>query len=248
MNGQRNNPYRVQFSFGSGPTTPTIKQLLIAMVAIFFVQTIFREVFNIPLEAWFGVVPYLVTHNFFLWQPFTYIFLHGGLGHIALNLLVLWMFGCELERVWGKQYFLKYFFMCGVGAGLCCALITPSSPIPTIGASGAIYGILLAYGVLYPTRQLFIFPFPVPIQGKYFVLIIGLLAFYSTIVSSGSGSGVSHIAHLSGLLIGYVYLRGWGHIRKIHRLYLERKLKNLKKKFHVVDPKNNDQDKPPFIH
>ena len=247
MRDDRYRPYRVQFTLGGGGPTPnTIKQLLILMVGIFFAQTILREVFHISTESYLGVVPYRVTHNFFLWQPFTYIFLHGGLFHLAFNLFALWMFGCELERVWGRRYFLKYFFLCGIGAGICISVVSPYSPIPTIGASGAIYGILLAYGLLYPTRQLFLFPFPIPIQAKYFVMIIGLLAFYSSLTSPGSG--VSHLAHLSGLLVGYIYLRGWGHFRKLHQQYLKLKLKRLKKKFHVVEPKDKDQDKPPYIH
>jgi membrane associated rhomboid family serine protease len=236
-------PQRVQFSFG-GPTTPTVKILLIAAVAMFFLQAITQRLLGFALEPLLGLVPYLVTHRFFVWQPFTYLFLHGGVFHLAFNLLVLWMFGCELERVWGRRFFLKYFFVCGVGAGIFVALLTPTSPIPTIGASGALYGVLLAYGLLFPNRQILLW-FVVPIRAKHFVLFIGAVAFYSTLTLPGSG--ISHLAHLSGLLVGYVYLRGWGHIRRLHKRYLEWKLKRLKKKFRVIDG-GDDQDKPPYLH
>ncbi len=234
---------RVQFSFG-GPMTPSVKILLISMTAVFFLQAVTHRLFGFYLEPWLGLVPYFVTHSLFLWQPFTYLFLHGGIFHLGFNLLVLWMFGCELERVWGSRFFLKYFFLCGTGAGIFVALLTSSSIVPTIGASGALYGLLLAYGLLFPNRQILIW-FVLPIRAKYFVLIIGLVAFYSTLTLPGSG--VSHLAHLSGLLIGYLYLRGWGHFRGLHRRYLEWKLKRLKKKFRIIDG-GNDKDKPPYIH
>lgn len=236
-------PQRVQFSFG-GPMTPAVKILLIATGATFFVQAILQRFYGLGLETLLGLVPYLVIHRLFLWQPFTYLFLHGGLFHLLFNLLVLWMFGCELERVWGKRFFLKYYFVCGTGAGLFVALMTSSSVIPTIGASGALYGVLLAYGLLFPNRQILLW-FVLPIRAKHFVLFIGAVAFYSTLTLPGSG--ISHLAHLSGLLIGYVYLRGWRHVRRLHRLYLEWRLKRLKKKFHVIDG-GNDTDKPPYIH
>ncbi len=236
-------PQRVQFSFG-GPMTPSVKIILIAAVAGFFLQAITQRFFGFYLEPWLGLVPYLVTHRFFLWQPLTYLFLHAGVFHLAFNLLVLWMFGCELERVWGSRFFLKYFFVCGIGAGVFVALLTSSSLVPTIGASGALYGVLLAYGLLFPDRKILLW-FVLPIRAKHFVLFIGAVAFYSTLTLPGSG--ISHLAHLSGLVIGYLYLRGWGHFRRLHRRYLEWKLKRLKKRFHVIDGGNN-QDEPPYIH
>jgi membrane associated rhomboid family serine protease len=236
-------PHRVQLSFG-GPTTPTVKVLLIAAAATFFLQAITQRFLGFYLEPLLGLVPYLVTHRFFLWQPFTYLFLHGGVFHLLFNLLVLWMFGCELERVWGQRFFLKYFFVCGVGAGIVVALLSSSSLVPTIGASGALYGVLLAYGLLFPNRQIFLW-FVLPIRAKHFVLFIGAIAFYSTLTLPGSG--ISHLAHLSGLLIGYLYLRGWGHVRRLQKHYLEWKLKRLKKRFRVIDG-GDDQDKPPYVH
>ena len=154
------------------------------------------------------------------------------------------MFGCELERIWGQRFFLNYFFLCGIGAGIVVALLSSSSLVPTIGASGALYGVLLAYGLLFPNRQILLW-FVLPIRAKHFVLFIGAIAFYSTLTLPGSG--ISHLAHLSGLLIGYLYLRGWGHVRRLHKRYLEWKLKRLKKRFRVIDG-GDDQDKPPYVH
>lgn len=237
------SPRQVRISFG-GPTTPCVKALLIGSAAAFFLQVVTQRLFGFALEPWFGLVPALVTQRFFLWQPVTYLFLHDGVLHLAFNLLVLWMFGCELERVWGGRFFVKYFFVCGAGAGIFVALLTSSSIVPTIGASGALYGVLLAYGLLFPDRRILLW-FVLPIRARHFVLFIGAIAFYSTLTLPGSG--VSHLAHLSGLVIGYVYLRGWGHFRRLHRRYLEWKLRRLKKKFRVIDG-GNDPDRPPYVH
>lgn len=249
MRTVRPPPTRMTFSFG-GPLTPAVKLLLILTTAVFFLQTILQRLMGIHLEPMFGVVPYFVQHRLWLWQPLTYLFLHAGLLHLGFNLLVLWMFGCELERVWGRRYFLRYYLLCGVGAGVCIALLSPAPPTPpyppvsTVGASGALYGILLAYGLLFPDRRI-LFWFVLPIRAKHFVLLIGALAFYATLTQPGSG--ISHLAHLSGLLIGYVLLRGWAHYGQVRRWQLERRLKRLKKKFRVIDG-NRDDDTPPYVN
>jgi membrane associated rhomboid family serine protease len=201
------------------------------------------------VESWLGVVPYYVRHRFFLWQPLTYLFLHGGLLHLGINLITLWMFGPDLERIWGRRVFFKYYLLCGVGAGLCIALLTPSPPVPpyppvaTIGASGALYGVLLAYGLLFPDRQI-LFWFILPMKAKHFVLIIGVLAFYATLTQPGSG--ISHLGHLSGLVIGYVFLRGGGLRCRIRRAYLQWKLKRLQKKYRVIQG-SRDSKGPPYL-
>jgi membrane associated rhomboid family serine protease len=114
------------------------------------------------------------------------------------------MFGCELERLWGSRFFLKYFFITGIGAGICTVCFTPSLLIPTIGASGAVFGILLAYALYYP-NQIVYFNFLFPIKVKYLVLIYGLLTFYFSL--SGTGGNIAHIAHLGGMGFGFIYLR-----------------------------------------
>jgi len=244
MNGGRPTYRGVQFSLG-GPLSPGVKLLLIATAVGFLLQELSDRLLGIRLERWLGVVPFLVKHRLALWQPLTYLFLHGGLLHLGLNLLVLWMFGCELERAWGRRFFLKYYFLCGVGAGFFIALVTPSSsPIPTIGASGALYGILLAYGILFPERPILLW-FVLPVKAKHFVLIIGALAFYATLTQPGSDVG--NLAHLSGLLIGAVYLRGWDSFAKMRRRFLEARLRRLKRKYKVIDG-GRDKNEPPYLH
>jgi len=163
----------------------------------------------------FGLTPQAVFEQFHFWQPVTYLFLHGGLFHIVFNMLALWMFGVELERLWGSKAFIKYYFVTGIGAAV-TVLFVSLLPIAsadqmyysvTIGASGAVYGVLLAFGLCYPDRPIYMyFLFPVP--AKYFVMIIGAIIFFSSI--NDTNSGVSHEAHLGGLIAGYLYLRGGG--------------------------------------
>ncbi len=189
-----------------GSVPPVVKTLLIANVVIYTFQVLAEALAHTRLDQIFGLVPYDVTHHFFLWQLGTYLFLHGGILHLALNMIALWMFGGELEETWGSERFTLFYFVTGVGAGLCSVLASWNSYIPIIGASGAIYGLLAAYGILFPDRTLLLY-FIVPIKAKWFVLILGLITFWSSL--SASGSGVAHVAHLGGMLFGYLYLRGW---------------------------------------
>ena len=160
------------------------------------------------------MIPLLVVRKLWLWQLGTYMFLHGGLFHILFNMLALWMFGTELERVWGTRYFLKFYFVTGIGAGVLTVLFSllPFGRVARqlygsdiIGASGAIYGLLLAYALYFPDRpDLHVsasFRFP----AKYFVLIMGAIAFYASV--SGAGGGVANATHLGGLLVAYLYLK-----------------------------------------
>jgi membrane associated rhomboid family serine protease len=208
--------YQYRFSFGHG-LTPIIKKLMIIMGAVFLLQTVLSSTINLYL----GLVPILVWKKFFLWQLATYIFLHGGIGHILFNLLALWMFGGELESYWGSKKFLFYFFFCGIGAGLCTVVFSPYQFIPVIGASGAIYGILLAFGWLFPDRLIYLY-FLFPIRAKYFVIIFGLLEFlyFST---GGTGGGVAHLTHLGGLVFGLFYMAYPTIRQKIRREYYKRK-------------------------
>lgn len=207
--------HQYRFSFGYG-MPPVIKNLMIIMGIVFLLQMFVSR----WVDLYFGLVPVLVWKKYFLWQLVTYIFLHGGFSHILFNLLALWMFGGELENYWGAKRFLFYFFFCGVGAGICTVVLSPSQFVPTIGASGAIYGLLLAFGWLFPNRLIYIY-FLVPIPAKYFVIIFGLIEFFSSM--SGSGGGVAHLTHLGGLLFGLFYM-GYPAIRqKIRREYYKRK-------------------------
>ena len=209
--------YRYRFSFGYG-LTPVIKNLMIIMGMVFLLQMFVSRWFDI----YFGLVPFLVWKKYFLWQLFTYIFLHGGFSHILFNLLALWMFGGELENYWGSKKFLRYFLLCGIGAGICTVLFTPDiyQHIPVIGASGAIYGILLAFAWLFPNRPIFIY-FLFPIPAKYFVIIFGLIEFFASM--EGPGGGVAHLTHLGGLFFGLFYMAYPAIRQKIRRQYYKRK-------------------------
>jgi membrane associated rhomboid family serine protease len=216
-------------SFG-GPLTRGVKGLIIANVAAFVLRFLVQNVAGVPFDAMFGLVPGLVTTRFFLWQFATYLFVHAGPLHILFNMLVLWMFGCDLERLWGTRKFLQYFFLSGVGAGLCSYLVGPLSSIPTVGASGAIYGLLLAFGLLFSDRTIYLY-FLFPIKAKYFVMIMGALEFYAAIATSGSG--ISHTAHLGGMLFGYIYLRHGRWSPAWQEAWSRWKLQQARRKFKV---------------
>jgi len=217
-----------------------VKWLLISNIAIFLIDFFASRFSGLhdPLIVVFGLTPAAVVKEFAIWQLVTYMFLHGGIGHILWNMLALWWFGAELEGVWGMRRFLQFYFFCGVGAGICAVLLNYILPwgnpsVPTIGCSGAIFGILMAYAILYPTRTI-LFAFLVPIQVKYFVMIIGTIAF---LMSFEVNSGVSNFAHLGGLLFGYLFLRmpnmQFDLAGPLQRQYSDWKLRRAKKKFQV---------------
>jgi len=225
--------------FGGGGMTPAVKTLLIINVAVFLLQAV--------LDDWivllFGLVPYLVWRFFYVWQLFTYQFLHGGLLHLLFNMLALWMFGCDLERRWGSGFFLKYYFISVIGGAILNTLFVPWQTAPSIGASAGVYGILLAFGLIYP-NQIVYFYFFFPIKMKHFVWIIGAIALYSSITSSQGG--IAHLAHLGGMLFGYLYLRRFNPWDRF-KLYLDqRRLRRLKRRFQVIQGKKDDDTKPTF--
>ena len=228
------SPY---LSFGS-PLTPVVKRLLIAAGAVFLLQAVAGH----QISLIFGLVPPLIWQKFFLWQLGTYMFLHGDLFHLLFNLLALWMFGCELERYWGSRMFIKYFLITGVGAAICTVLTTPNLPVPTIGMSGAIYGILLAYGWYFPNRLIYIY-FLFPVKAKYFVMIFGAIELYASL--SGTGGGIAHITHLGGMIFGLVYLNCPGIWRYTYNIYFNWKKRKLKKRYKVI---NGGKNKNETIH
>ena len=190
-----------QFSYKPALFTDAIKILVSVNFGIFLLQTVARtEGLFFPL---FGLVPKLVWSEFMIWQPFTYLFFHGGIWHLLINMFVLWMFGSELERLWGKEHFLKFYFVTGVGAGLVTMIFGLNSMTPIVGASGAVYGVLLAYGLTYPNRTVYLYGI-IPIKSLWFVIGIGVIAFMS---SFDNVSQISHLTHLSGMMIGYLMLK-----------------------------------------
>jgi membrane associated rhomboid family serine protease len=217
--------------FFGGPATRTVKSLIIINLAVFISQLAFRLLFDCRLiEEAFGLSPLSVTYNHTLWQFVTYMFLHGGIGHLFFNMLTLFMFGNELVRYWGPRRFLVYYFVTGIGAGVCSWIVAAYSPAIVIGASGAIYGLLLAYGLTYPNRIVYL-NFLFPIKVKWLAIIMGVVAFLSSIMESDSG--VANIAHLGGMIVGYLFLKGrdW---RDRYRVYGEqRRREQLKRQFEV---------------
>lgn len=214
---------------------PTItKNLLIVNVVVFLATYLFRNM-GVDLNNVLGL-HFFLAPDFHIYQLFTYMFAHGGFSHIFFNMFALWMFGCIVERTWGPKKFLTYYIVCGVGAGLFQELaqfaqfyFIASEHIPhftlaqtmkvantyaaflnpwtTVGASGAVYGILLAFGMLYPEERIFIFPLPVPIKAKWFVM--GYAAIELFMAYSSTGDGVAHLAHLGGMVFGFFLIRYW---------------------------------------
>ncbi|KPK75120.1 MAG: hypothetical protein AMJ89_04770 [candidate division Zixibacteria bacterium SM23_73] len=190
------------FSFGPGGITKAVKYLLLANVGIFFLELLWGA----ELIYLFGLTPALVKKGF-IWQIFTYMFLHGGVFHILFNMFMLWMFGCDIERSWGTKEFLRYYFITGVGAGLFTFFLSFNSHIPTIGASGAIFGILVAFAMMFPDRPIYLY-FLFPIKAKYLVLFFAAIEFLASFRHTSDGIG--HFAHLGGMVIGYIYIkRDW---------------------------------------
>lgn len=239
----RNTAYS-SFSFGPGPLSQAIKALVAANVVLFLAALAIPE-----LIGAFGLRPSAVLFQGRVWQPVTYMFLHGSVGHILFNMLALWMFGTELERTWGTRAFLRYYFVVGIAAAISTILVSATLPFAartfyttTIGASGAIYGLLLAYGLLFPNRPIMLY-FIFPIPAKYFVMILGAVALLMSVNDSG---GIAHITHLGGLVAGYVLLRG-RHLspaNEVRYRYLRWKMDRARKKFGVyAGGRKDDWDK-----
>jgi len=194
-----------RFEIGAGMTS-AVKYLIIANFGCFLLQN-----FSGASLAWAELVPYQVVHQFAIWQLVTYMFLHGGPWHIIINMLMLWMIGCEVERYWGARQFLVYYFICGIGAGICQTVVQTlffNPHVSVIGASGAIYGLLMAFGILFSDRMitlLILFILPVHIMAKYLVMIMALISLL--VGTFGDDNGVAHFAHLGGMLVGFVYLK-----------------------------------------
>jgi membrane associated rhomboid family serine protease len=219
---------------------------------MFLIQDVSRLIYgaegwNFWLE-WFGLVPAYVTHYGFVWQLATYLFLHATILHIFFNLLYLVMFGADLEHMWGARKFITYFFICGVGAGLTDLIVRSAfhwdAASPTIGASGAIYGVLLACAVVMPNREVYLFPLPVTISMRWLVIILGGVEFFSTL--GVTGDNVSHICHLGGMLVGYLFLRRGSFLYTVRNQVSDYQRRRLRKKFdvYVSDHKKDPPSRP----
>src|SRR5215471_15370910 len=206
-----------QFSFGPGGLSTAIKVLLAINIVAFIVGDYLYR----PLQVQLGLYPLATVTRLQLWRPVTYLFLHADILHILFNMLALWMFGTELERIWGTRFFLKFYFIVGVGAAVLTIAVSriPFGPLQQlwfsniIGASGAIYGLLLAYALYFPNRTIYYFIFPLRV--RTYVIITGAIAFYASL--SANGGGVASATHLGGLLVAYIYLTS---LRKGPRIQL----------------------------
>jgi len=214
--------------------TDAIK-LIISINFLIFILQYFSGIED-KLFPIFGIVPSKTFGELMLWQPFTYLFFHGGIWHVLINMFVLWMFGSELEKYWGKREFLRFFFVTGVGSGLVTVLFSLSSSTPVVGASGAIYGVLLAYGLMFPNRLVYLY-FLIPIKVKYLVILIGTIAFFSSL--NPGYSNISHLTHLSGMIIGFVYFRSNLNWNTINHFVIHRK-NEIKR--HYKDKKNEKRE------
>jgi len=230
-------------------TPPVIKQIMIANALVFLAQQVAPET-----TLYGSIIPMAFWQFGYLWQPFSYMWLHADFWHIAMNMFMLWMFGSQLALAWGPKRFLRFYLICGVGAGLIIAsypyLMMSIHPggltTPNLGASGAIYGVLLGYSLTWPDRTIMlIFP---PVAFRAIWLIPGL--FVMSMLSQG-GQNISHIGHLGGVIVGWIYLRRQGHANAVFTLgQLKSRWKRhqMRKKLRAVryqefEAKRRDKDK-----
>ena len=228
------------------PKTPRTIKILIYINVAFYLSDLILSVAGFKISTLLGLVPYLALQKYYIWQFATYMFMHGSIFHLLFNMLMLWMLGIELYAVWGKNFFLKYYFICGLGAGLCVVFLSFLNPssfmIPTVGASGAIFGLLLAYGIIFKNKILYVLGI-IPVRASRLVVIMGAIELVS--LFSQQNSSISYLAHLGGLITGFLYLR----IKTWQRKWVAKKYQSSKPKYSKQDniinvdfdrDKNND--------
>jgi membrane associated rhomboid family serine protease len=249
--------YRTSASLLFPSFPPGVKWLISANVAIYILQLLFVDstLAGKPILLWFNLMPSDVLRRGEIWQLVTYMFLHASIGHILFNMLTLWMFGAAVEQTWGTRRFLQFYFICGIGAGICVVVanLIFGTDQRTIGASGAIYGVLLAFGMLFPDTEILLM-FLFPIKAKFAVMIFGAIAFLGSLQGGGT---VSNVAHLGGMLVGYLYIRQQFSSRRRSRVaspsfsatgwWRDYKMQRAKKKFQVY-MKKQGQDKGPWVN
>lgn len=246
MSYYRQGPFRPSGSgvqFGVPGLTPIVKILMIVCAAVWLAQLLLLKWVN--LGVYLGLVPALVVRGW-VWQPATYMFLHAPLDifHLLFNMLMLWMFGGELERHWGSRSFLRYYLVCGIGAGLLAVpynYLVGEPTIPTIGASGAVFGLMMAYGMVFSERTV-LFMLLFPMKARTMAIILFAVTFFYLVTSRGGG--VSHIAHLGGALVGLLYLK---RVWRVGALVREIRWKIQRRRFKVMPPRGGD-DPDRWIH
>lgn len=216
MNHYGNEPYRAPSAL-----PPVVLWLLVANGVVFLLQNSFDG----WLTQYFALWPMFTDEvhrfpwgmarvgDFQVWQLLTYGFLHGGFMHLFFNLFALWMFGSQVENLWGQRRFLVYYLACVIGAGLVQLAVTSigyqhgMDPVPTVGASGGVFGILLAFGMMFPNRIIVLLIPPIPMKAKYFVLIYGAIELWAGFADTASG--IAHFAHVGGMLFGFLLIQYW---------------------------------------
>ncbi|MCR4764695.1 MAG: rhomboid family intramembrane serine protease [Bacteroidaceae bacterium] len=222
---------------------PTItKNLLIINVLMYLATVVLQMRFGIELSDYLGL-HFFMASDFKVWQLFTYMFMHGSFMHVFFNMFAVWMFGRILEQMWGKERFLFFYLVCGIGAGLVQELVqfveyemtlsqyqmvdmgyTKLSMddylnlLTTVGASGSVYGILLGFGMTFPEERIFIFPLPIPIKAKYFVVIYAIV---ELLEGFAQFDNIAHFAHLGGMIFGYLLIRYWRNRRNSNGYYYQ---------------------------
>lgn len=222
-----------------GRLTPAVMYVIIANAAVLFLA-VFAPNLVVGLLS---LIPSKVFPGLQFWRPVTYMFVHVEFSHIFFNMLTLYFFGPPLEQIWGMKKFLFYYFLTGVGTGIVCVpfyIMAGAPDVPVIGASGAIFGLLAAFALIYPDARIF-FMFLVPVKAKYLVLFFVLIEFAATASTLG-GSPVAHIAHVSGALIGYIYLRRFMDLKA---LWLRLKHRKRQKPYRVI---KNGGERGPWLH
>jgi membrane associated rhomboid family serine protease len=231
-------------SYVYGYLPPGVKWLLISNSAIFVIYWIGGQALQSHVNTLFALIPAAVVDYYYIWQPFTYLFLHASIGHIVLNMLALYFFGSPLELDWGTRRFLKFYFYCGIAAGVCvllAGLLAGGRDLltPTLGASGAILGLLVAFGVLHP-NEIILLMFMIPMKAKHLVMLYAAIEFLQL---WGGNPGVSTMAHLGGMAFAFLYLKVKipnvsGQMPDWRGRYRQWKMQRAKKKFQVYMKKH----------
>lgn len=250
MSYYRQGPHR---SWGGGglrigtpELTPMVRAIIIACTAVWVLQFALYLA-DFAIEPWLGLVPFAVFHGF-VWQPLTYMFLHQASDpfHLLFNMLMLWMFGGELERFWGSRRFLRFYLICGLGAGLITVLfnglvLPRAARLATVGASGAIYGLFVAYGVIFAER-IVLFMMLFPMRARTMAWVMMAVTFCSTLAQPLGG--VAHIAHLGGGLVGYLLVkRAW----RLRELWASLRWSLRRRRFKVM-PRSGFDDRDRWVN
>jgi membrane associated rhomboid family serine protease len=241
----RQSPYErqeVRLSFGGG-FPPALRVILGVNVGVYLLDVLLGLGASGPARhaAWqdqFALIPWEVIHHGRLWQLLSYSFLHAGLGHLFFNLLALWMFSGDIERAMGSRRFAAFYLLCALGAGVTTALLRWNSPHPTVGASGAVYGVLLAYGLLFPDRVIYLY-FLVPLRARVVVALFALMELLMSVAATRDG--IAHLTHLGGMLTAWLWLRGTGP----GGLWMRWRRHRVRRKLKVIDTRKLRRFDPP---